>query len=446
MCEEKTFYGDHLKDILSFYDDLLDSQNADGLIIPSGIPKTIFLDDNDYPFKVNVHFKALIPITGAPYCYIVYRPGNKPIFIFYQPEDYWHVVPPDPRGDWVEHFEIHKVVDADEWTTLLPGMVAGFVWLGESQKELDNLGISRINPPEILNPIHFRRACKSTYEINCIKQSNLKAARGHLAAKTAFLCGASEMEIHLAYLRASNQKEEELPYGNIVALNGHSSILHYTDLERQQNAETDMHSFLLDAGAVHHGYCSDITRTWSYREDEFSELIQKFDSLQQEIISELKVGLSYVDMHIETHIKIAEFLKEADFIYCDPQTALETGVSSTFYPHGLGHLLGLQVHDIGGHQISATGKTKQPPEAHPALRLTKTLEPGFCITIEPGIYFIELLLQRLSVTKYASLVNWSKVEAFRHYGGIRIEDDVIINNDGSENLTREAFAEITEND
>jgi len=161
-----------------------------------------------------------------------------------------------------------------------------------------------------------------------------------------------------------------------------------------------------------------------------------------EIISELKPGLSYVDMHLNTHLKIAKFLKEADFIFCDPEMALETGISSTFFPHGLGHLLGLQVHDIGGFQVSANGETQSAPQEHPSLRLTKKLEPGFCVTIEPGFYFIDLLLNRLQVTKNASYVNWSKIEKFKKYGGIRIEDDVIITDDSADNLTRQAFAQL----
>ena len=443
MPTEENSYGEHLQDILSFYGDLLEDKCYSGLIIPSGIPKKRFLDDNYYPFKVNVHFSAILPVTDVPHSYIIVQPGKKPVLAYYQPEDYWHVVPSDPEGFWVEHFDIHIFRGVDDWQTLLPESREQLAWIGEPQDESASLNINNVNPEELLNPIHYRRAYKSNYEVACLRTSSLMAAKGHLAAKEAFLSGCSEMEIHLAYLQASNQKEEELPYGNIVALNDHGAVLHYTDLQRQRYSKADSHSFLLDAGAVFSGYCSDITRTWAFRDGEFNDLIQQFDQLQLGLIEELSAGISYIDMHILTHLKIAQFLKDADFIYCDPQTALESGIRSTFYPHGLGHMLGIQVHDIGGHQVSARGEIKSPPAEHPFLRLTKDLELGFCITMEPGVYFIDMLLKKLAATKHASLVNWDKVEAFKKYGGIRIEDDVIIKEKGIENLTRNAFAELS---
>jgi len=180
-----------------------------------------------------------------------------------------------------------------------------------------------------------------------------------------------------------------------------------------------------------------------YQDQEFKDIITRFDQLQLDLISELAANKSYVDLHILTHLRISELLQETGFIHCDAQTALDTGISSTFYPHGLGHLLGLQVHDIGGHQTSANGTITEPPNAHPYLRMTKQLQKGFCITIEPGMYFVDLLLNKLAASEHKGLVNWSKVEAFKQFGGIRIEDDVIITENGSENLTREAFAKLS---
>ena len=110
-----------------------------------------------------------------------------------------------------------------------------------------------------------------------------------------------------------------------------------------------------------------------------------------------------------------------------------------FFPHGLGHYIGLQVHDIGGFQASEDGGTLPRPEGHPYLRLTRTLDAGQVMTIEPGIYFIDLLLAELKQRPEASDVNWEKVDAFRKYGGVRIEDDVACTAGEPENLTRDAF-------
>jgi Xaa-Pro dipeptidase len=122
------------------------------------------------------------------------------------------------------------------------------------------------------------------------------------------------------------------------------------------------------------------------------------------------------------------------------ESAVESGVSSTFFPHGLGHLLGLQVHDVGGLQRDESGGTVSRPAGHPYLRCTRTLEPGMVTTIEPGIYFIDMLLAELKNKPAARDVDWARVDAFRRYGGIRIEDDVVCTDGEPENLTRDAFA------
>src|SRR3546814_17942313 len=118
----------------------------------------------------------------------------------------------------------------------------------------------------------------------------------------------------------------------------------------------------------------------------------------------------------------------------------DTGASAKFFPHGIGHYSGLQVHGVGGFLASDEGGRIDPPDGHPVLRLTRVLEPGAVVTIEPGIYFADLLLQELRAGAHAGAVNWDKVDALRPYGGIRIEDDVVCTDGDPINLTREAFA------
>jgi len=122
------------------------------------------------------------------------------------------------------------------------------------------------------------------------------------------------------------------------------------------------------------------------------------------------------------------------------ESAVESGVASAFFPHGLGHYIGLQVHDVAGFQGDESGGWIERPAGHPYLRLTRTIEAGQVMTIEPGIYFIDMLLAELKNKPASSDVNWSKVDSFRKYGGIRIEDDVVCTAAEPENLTRDAFA------
>ncbi len=121
---------------------------------------------------------------------------------------------------------------------------------------------------------------------------------------------------------------------------------------------------------------------------------------------------------------------------------LSEGVTSAFMPHGIGHLLGIQVHDVGGFMEDENGATIDPPSGHPFLRLTRVLEEDMVLTIEPGLYVIDMLLDNLRGTPAESLVNWSSVDALRPFGGVRVEDNVRVLADGCENLTRDAFAEL----
>jgi Xaa-Pro dipeptidase len=124
------------------------------------------------------------------------------------------------------------------------------------------------------------------------------------------------------------------------------------------------------------------------------------------------------------------------------QSALELGVTSVFFPHGIGHLLGLQVHDVGGIMGDLRGHERKRPEGHPYLRLTRMLEPGVVVTIEPGIYFIDSLLCAAHADERRAHIDWSMVHALRPYGGIRIEDNVATTAAAPENLTRDAFAKL----
>jgi Xaa-Pro dipeptidase len=123
-----------------------------------------------------------------------------------------------------------------------------------------------------------------------------------------------------------------------------------------------------------------------------------------------------------------------------PEAALASGVSSAFFPHGIGHGIGLQVHDVAGFAASDSGGSIAKPDGHPYLRLTRTLAPGMVVTIEPGIYFIDMLLDELKAKGLGDAVDWARVDAFKPFGGIRIEDDVACTEGAPINLTREAFA------
>jgi Xaa-Pro dipeptidase len=154
----------------------------------------------------------------------------------------------------------------------------------------------------------------------------------------------------------------------------------------------------------------------------------------------VRSGVEWSALHLAAHRAVASVLRAADLINCDAEEALASGLSSVFLPHGLGHLLGLQVHDVGGLQASAAGGQIARPAGHPYLRLTRRLEAGFVVTMEPGLYFIPQLLEAARADARGAHINWERVADLRRFGGIRIEDDLVVTASGCENLTRDAFS------
>ncbi|WP_295944044.1 Xaa-Pro dipeptidase [uncultured Xanthomonas sp.] len=434
--DPSALYPDHLRTLTRRADEALARGGFDHLVVPSGTLHYQVFDDRDYPFAVNPQFKAWLPLTRIPHSWLVYTPGRRPQVIFHQPRDYWHVVPDAPSGWWVDHCDIHLIRTPDEALALLPDAARSAI-LGEPQSALGAYVPN--NPPAVLDYLEYHRAYKTPYELALMRQAQHLAVRGHRAAEAAFRDGRSEFEIHMAYCAAVGQDANELPYGNIVALNEHGAVLHYTELQRQ--APTPLRSFLIDAGASAHGYASDITRTYAAdRDSEFQALIDAVDAAQQRMGQHVRAGVDYRQLHLDAHLALMGVLKDAGVLTVSPETAVATGVSAAFFPHGLGHPIGLQVHDVAGFAASDRGGRIERPDGHPYLRMTRTLEPGMVVTIEPGLYFIDMLLDDLKQAGHGGSVDWSSVEQFKPYGGIRIEDEVVCTEDAPENLTRPVFA------
>lgn len=431
-------YPAHIDALLARHDAALETSGAAHVVVFSGKPKMAFLDDHNYPFMANPHFVSWVPLTAVPLSYIIYTPGEKPVLLYNQPQDYWHSVPGAPDGYWASAFDVRIIHSLDEVADQLPADREKCILLGEVDDDALAFGIDRINPSTLLNILHYARGRKTAYELECLRLASLRGASGHLAAENAFRAGKSEFAIHQDYVRAVSHVDNELPYGNIIALNENGAVLHYQDLER--TAPDEIHSFLIDAGAQVHGYAADITRTYSNGDTQFEALIARMDAMQLELVSRVKAGVNYRDLHVETHRLLAGVLVDAELATGDPDALLASGVTSAFFPHGLGHLLGIQVHDVGGFMESESGTTIDPPSGHPFLRLTRALEEDMVLTIEPGLYVIDMLLENLRGTPAERQVNWATVDWLRPFGGIRIEDDVRVLADGAENFTRQAFA------
>ena len=430
----------HIATIAEHWDQSLASSGFEAAVVPAGIAQMYFQDDQAPPFHPNPHFARFYPDDNCEHSTLLVRAGRRPRLYFHRPASYWYQPPLLP--DWAEaafDVEIH-----DDEEKLMKSLVSGIAGhgsvalVGPADSCDLNLPLEAINPKTLVNRLQFARATKTPFEVDRLREATEIGVRGHIAARDAFHNGASEFDIHMAYLAASQQQESKLPYPNIIALNEHAGVLHYQHYDRSRPDPT--RSFLIDAGGRSGGYHSDITRTYSANPgDEFDDLVAALDASQLDTVAKIRPGLSFVDLQVRMHREVGEILARFDILQCSAESAYERSITDRFFPHGLGHLLGLQTHDVGGHLATENGDLGEPPDRFPRLRFTRAVEPGYVFTMEPGIYFIPSLLKELADSDAGRDVNWPKVESLLACGGIRIEDNVLVTADGVENLTRPAF-------
>jgi Xaa-Pro dipeptidase len=429
-------YVKHLQTLMGRTEKALAASGFDALVIHAGCPPVQFLDDQDYPFKVNPHFKAWVPILNNPRSVLVVAPGARPKVLFYQPNDYWHKPAGLPQAGWTSAVDLIAMEEPAKGAAYWAGL--GRVAYIGPDAFAPGTDPASVNPPDLLARLHYDRAVKTGYELECLRRANELAVLGHRAALAAFRRGGSEYQAHMDYLRACDQREEEMPYNNIVAYNENSAVLHYQHLERA--APASLRSFLIDAGAQYRGYAADITRTYAAAPGRYADLVAAMDAAQRELCGEIVAGRDYREVHLSAHRILGDVMQRVGLIKLPGQAALEAGVTSVFFPHGIGHLLGLQVHDVGGVMGDVQGRERQRPEGHPYLRLTRMLEPGVVVTVEPGIYLIHSLLAAAQADARRAHIDWAVVEELKPFGGVRIEDNVVATASTPENLTRDAFA------
>ncbi|RUO57819.1 Xaa-Pro dipeptidase [Pseudidiomarina insulisalsae] len=433
-------YAAHIATVQARFDAALTATGFDSAFIYAGQPRVAFLDDNPAPFKVNPLFKYWIPVTDSPKSAIFYERGARPVVFLFQPRDFWHAAVKIAPAEWQEHVELVVVDSLEKVTRYLGDKLKATAFLGEHFAEpVASWPVRAHNPDALIDHLHFHRAIKTDWEVENLRVANDRAAKAHLAAKDAFFAGKSELEIHHAYLAAINFRESELPYNSIVGLNEHGAILHYDVYET--SAPRESRSFLIDAGATYRGYCADITRTYSREQSGFfAELVEAVDNAQQALLGEIEPGVDYYQLHVSQHLKIAQILSDFEFVRGSAESIYEQGFSSAFFPHGLGHFIGLQVHDVGGFLRNDRGDQFDRDPRHPFLRLLRPVEEGQVFTIEPGLYVVDQLLEAHANAKE---LNWQRIDELRPYGGVRIEDSIVVGKAGNnENLTRDAFARL----
>lgn len=441
---DHSLFSAHIAHQKERLDHLLNDAGYDVLFIHSGRVAYPRFDDRAQPFRVHGHFNAWVPMPYASDCLLALRAGQKPQLWYLQADDFWHIPPAEPAHWWAKEFDVHLVSDPKAWAKAFDTQEA-IAAIG-TEAHLAGLGDHiDINPSKLLIALDEMRTQKTPWECACIKSASEWAAKAHLAAAQSFSERGSELALFYAYMQALDLDPATLPYDAIVALNEHAATLHY---QHRDAAKPEHHySFLLDAGADCMGYAADITRTHLGPSSHaqaglFQGLIDAMEHLERRLAMEATDGQSFVSLHMAAHQGIADILRQTELASGSTESLVEQGITRVFFPHGLGHFLGAQVHDVAG-QINPCGESLPPPPTDPMLRLTRSLEVGNVVTIEPGLYFIPTLLQKLKETPAGTAVNWPLVAELMPFGGIRIEDNVLVTDGAPVNFTRQAFDHVS---
>ena len=432
-------YSSHLKLLQRNYELALESHSElgiSGLLLHSGSEEYYFSDDRSIPFNAFGHYMHWVPIN-RPDQFVLVTLRETPKYLQLISPDYWYEQSISCEK-WLEsNIEIISISTIDDLENYLKGSNIGY--LGPNPKLASSLGIadSVINPKNLILYLNFKRAYKTEYEIAQLKQANKMAILGHKAARDCFLNHGNEYDIHMAYLQACAILEHDSPYTNIVALDEKCAILHY-QIKRQGNGKNHK-VLLIDAGFQENGYSSDITRT-SVKDNVisiFKDLLTGMENIERELVEMVMPGILYPEIHKAAHDKIGQLLLDLTICSGHLDQLISKKIPHLFMPHGVGHLLGLQVHDVGGFQQDTLGKSLAPPEDSPTLRNTRLLSKDMVFTIEPGLYFIPLLLEPERKTKKGKLINWQLIDKLYCCGGARIEDNILVTENGAENLTRQ---------
>jgi len=302
-------------------------------------------------------------------------------------------------------------------------------WLGLEQEQ-----ISGRKSIELIKTVVEQRSIKSEKEIELIEEAVNISREMHLEAIRYARPGMKEHEV----MSRVHQKALELngrpAFPIILTKNGQILHNHYYG-----NTLEEGDIILCDAGGEHaSGYAGDLSRSFpvsSHFNDLQRTIYQIVLDAQKAAVDELRPDQLFRDIHLTACIKLAEGLKHLDLMKGDPREAVQAGAHAIFFQCGLGHMMGLDVHDmesLGEGYVGYTDEiTKSEEFGLKSLRLGRAVKPGFVVTIEPGIYFIPELIDLWEKDKkHEQFINYSRLEEFRNFGGIRIEDDYVVTEEG----------------
>ncbi len=358
---------------------------------------------------------------------LVYAPGTAPRLLVYAPPDYWHTAAPVPELVAGSIIDVRIMPDAKHMRGELATLPIRTALVGPPDSGPAGFEPYAANPADLMHYLDLQRSRKTAWEVDNIRQANSIALAGHAAAARAYAAGGAEYDIHCGI-------PQRLP-GNrcgtaLCRDRGHGRAMPPPCTISGSSAHARRpggKSLLIDAGIAVHGYASDITRTHT-ADAGFRALIDALDSNSARACARQQSPASiFATLHLEAHRQIAALLHTADIVRVEPEECLARGISRVFFPHGLGHFLGLQVHDAGGRLADTPGESLPAPDERPLPATDTGSEPRECHH-DRARHLLYRQPAKCAATR--SLTDRPSTGracvTLRPFGGIRIEDNVLI--------------------
>ncbi|KAI9373137.1 putative Xaa-Pro aminopeptidase pepP [Aspergillus egyptiacus] len=411
--------------------------------------KTRLIEDNDEPMPFRQR-RPFFYLSGCllPDSALVYNTDTDELTLFIPPispdDVIWSGLPLSP-DESLERYDVDKVLGTTEINATLAAIAASSgnkavaFAIAEQVSESTNFdGFSATKLDVLKEVIDRSRVVKDSYEIALLRKANDISAQGHIAAIKASKTATNEREIEAAFIATCIANgAREMSYHPIVACGKNGATLHYGKNDESlidPSTQRKKDNVLIDAGGEYRTYCADITRVFPLNGKFLPETRQIYEivlQMQLECIAMLKAGVQWEDVHAQAHRIAIKGLLRLGILRGSERELFDNRVSVAFFPHGLGHYLGMDTHDTGGNPNYEDTDTM-----FRYLRVRGQLPAGSVITVEPGIYFcrfiIEPYIKNPDLKKY---IDVNTLERYWAVGGVRIEDNIHVTKDGYENLT-----------
>lgn len=428
-------HNKHREKLFSLFDD-----NQNGVVFIQGADIMYrYETDYEFPFRQESNFWYLTGVN-EPECSLVFDLKKEEYHLFVPERDaqyaVWHGYVKTKEQYQEEYKPDHLHYQNDILRVLNELKPETVYCIDEEQAEfVEDLDRGfHVETEALVDALTYCRALKTDWELDQMREACRVNDLAYMEVMKSIKPGMYEYEMKAIFNKV--QIENGLmqdAYNGIFASGVNASILHYV-VNNSKIKDGDL--FLMDSGFECNGYASDYTRTFPTN-GKYTD-IQKgiYNSVltgMNKVLDTIQPGVKMEDLHLLAARTMMEGLKDLNIVKGDVDDMMNENIFALFFPHGLGHFLGLDTHDVGGYP---KGVDRIDRPGIKFLRARREMQPGMVITIEPGIYFVPaVLLPAITDPEKNKFLNTDKVKSLLNFGGIRIEDNIIVTENGIENMT-----------